>query len=182
MKESPAYVQSLIDEKKNEIAGVEGQIESLRQQRARTEASRPGSLSRVRTIESIDDQIANLERQKANSPFEIETLQTRLEQAEQAEKDDEKILQSMPSLSKAQEDSKRLLLQLQAAKETSDRLITMRVQADQIRERTGKIITRPCTCSGFHSLRLLVELCEREANGQGGRVSVRYKDLPEQYI
>lgn len=182
MKENPAHVQSLIDKKRCELAGAEDQIESLRKQRARTEASKPGSLARVRAIESIDDEIADLERQKQNAPFEIETLQTRLEQAKKDEKDDEKILWSMPSLSKAQEDSKRLLLQLQAAKETSDRLITMRVQADQIRGRTGKVITRPCTCSGFHSLKLLVEICEREANGQGGRVSVRYKNLPEQII
>lgn len=181
MKESVAHVQSLIDEKKNELMGVEGQIESLRKERARTEASKPGSLARVRAIESIDDEIANLLRQKQNAPFEIETLQTRLEQAKKDEDYDREILKGAPSLSESQKLSKILLKQLEAAKQTSDRLIAMRQARDLIRRQTEQPLGAPCTCSGFHSLKLLIEMCSREVAG-GGRTSRLYKNLPEQVI
>lgn len=182
MKQNPAYIQQQISEKKLELEGIEDQIQSLRKQRATTEAIKTGPLSRIGRVETIDGDIRELERRRQNAPFEIEELEKKLLQTQKDEEYDKKILLTAPSLSEGQRLSKILLKQLEGAKTTSDRLIEMYQARNAIRRQTDQPLAAPRVCSGFYSLKLLVEIAKRESNGQGGRVSHRYKNLPEQLI
>lgn len=182
MKQNPAYIEKQVQEKKNEIERAHSFIETLNKKRALKMTKENASVARARRIEDIDREIEDCRRILKNLPHEITALEEQLEQAKKDEDYNREILKTSPPLGENQRLSKVLLKQLEQAKLTSDRLIEMRQARNLIRRQTGRSLGAPCTCSGFYSLKLLVEICQRECDGGGGRVSHRYKNLPEQLI
>lgn len=181
MKQSPSHIESQIREKKNEIEHIGSHIETLNKQRAIQSTKETAGVARAARIEDIDKEIEDYERVLKNLPHEIDALKEQLTRVRRDEDYDKEILKTAPSLSEGQRLSKILLKQLEGAEKTSGKLIQMRVQRDAIRRQTDQPLAAPHTSSGFHSLKLLTEICQKEIDGQG-RVSNRFKDLPEQYI